>query len=261
MRETFLTIIVEPNVLFREGLKGILQTGFRTLKTTAELDEALLGVAAKYGYVLLILGPGNSPASVIDQIQRFKESNASGRVAVIADHYESSGVLSAFRAGANAYFVKVTACDTFLKSLKLVVLGATLVPSEIMPWIMDQNEAAEGERPNAIAQAHEMDRNEAPPIEGTPHFSIQERRILSQLIAGDANKTIARKVGIAEATVKVHVKAILRKIRVNNRTQAAVWAMHNGRLDFTHGSRSQTFETEIVASAISLGSAITAPRK
>ena len=42
---------------------------------------------------------------------------------------------------------------------------------------------------------------------------------------------IARKIDIAEATVKVHIKAILRKIRVQNRTQAAVWAMNNGRLD------------------------------
>ena len=41
---------------------------------------------------------------------------------------------------------------------------------------------------------------------------------------------IARKIDIAEATVKVHIKAILRKIRVQNRTQAAVWAMNNGPL-------------------------------
>jgi two-component system nitrate/nitrite response regulator NarL len=48
------------------------------------------------------------------------------------------------------------------------------------------------------------------------------------LIEGDSNKLIARKIEIAEATVKVHVKAILRKIRVHNRTQAAIWAMSNG---------------------------------
>jgi two-component system nitrate/nitrite response regulator NarL len=48
------------------------------------------------------------------------------------------------------------------------------------------------------------------------------------LIEGDSNKAIARKIDIAEATVKVHVKAILRKIRVHNRTQAAIWAMSSG---------------------------------
>jgi two-component system nitrate/nitrite response regulator NarL len=50
------------------------------------------------------------------------------------------------------------------------------------------------------------------------------------LIEGDSNKSIARKIDIAEATVKVHVKAILRKIRVQNRTQAAIWGMKNGSL-------------------------------
>jgi two-component system, NarL family, nitrate/nitrite response regulator NarL len=44
---------------------------------------------------------------------------------------------------------------------------------------------------------------------------------------GESNKVIARKLEIAEATVKVHVKAILRKVRVRNRTQAAMWAMQN----------------------------------
>ncbi|HLZ78626.1 MAG TPA: LuxR C-terminal-related transcriptional regulator, partial [Sphingomonas sp.] len=45
---------------------------------------------------------------------------------------------------------------------------------------------------------------------------------------GDANKVIARKLGIAEATVKVHVKAILRKLHVLNRTQAAIWVVNQG---------------------------------
>ena len=52
--------------------------------------------------------------------------------------------------------------------------------------------------------------------------------ILRCIIEGDSNKCIARKIDVTEATVKVHVKAILRKIRVQNRTQAAVWGINNG---------------------------------
>jgi len=58
-----------------------------------------------------------------------------------------------------------------------------------------------------------------------PRLSAREHGILHCLIEGDSNKIIARKIDIAEATVKVHIKALLRKIRVNNRTQAAVWGM------------------------------------
>src|SRR6185312_3176063 len=61
-----------------------------------------------------------------------------------------------------------------------------------------------------------------------PQLSPREKSILRCLIEGDSNKCIARKIGIADATVKVHVKAILRKIQVQNRTQAATWAMNHG---------------------------------
>src|SRR5258708_4202731 len=63
-----------------------------------------------------------------------------------------------------------------------------------------------------------------------PQLSTREKSILRCLIEGDSNKSIARKIDIAEATVKVHVKAILRKIRVHNRTQAAIWGMNNASL-------------------------------
>jgi two-component system nitrate/nitrite response regulator NarL len=61
-----------------------------------------------------------------------------------------------------------------------------------------------------------------------PRLSERETQILDSIVQGCSNKLIARKYGITEATVKVHMKSILRKIQVVNRTQAAVWAMENG---------------------------------
>ena len=58
-------------------------------------------------------------------------------------------------------------------------------------------------------------------------LSVRESQILEQLVDGATNKQIARELHITEATVKVHVKGLLRKIRVSNRTQAAIWAMQN----------------------------------
>jgi DNA-binding CsgD family transcriptional regulator len=58
-------------------------------------------------------------------------------------------------------------------------------------------------------------------------LTLCEKRILLCLVEGDSNKVIARKSDIAEATVKVHIKAILRKIQVQNRTQAAVWGINH----------------------------------
>jgi two-component system, NarL family, nitrate/nitrite response regulator NarL len=58
-------------------------------------------------------------------------------------------------------------------------------------------------------------------------LSPREKEILSHLVAGHSNKLIARHLGITEATVKVHLKSVQRKIRVGNRTQAAIWALAN----------------------------------
>ena len=59
-------------------------------------------------------------------------------------------------------------------------------------------------------------------------LSARETGILRHLARGESNKVIARQLDITEATVKVHIKAILRKIQVRNRTQAAVWALDQG---------------------------------
>ena len=62
----------------------------------------------------------------------------------------------------------------------------------------------------------------------TPTLSEREIQILDGLVKGYANKVIGRRCNISEATVKVHMKSILRKIRVCNRTQAAIWALEHG---------------------------------
>ena len=67
------------------------------------------------------------------------------------------------------------------------------------------------------------------PVRWSPYgLSERKEQILKDLVKGLPNKIIARKLDIAEATVKVHMKSLLRKIRVANRTQAAIWALENG---------------------------------
>ena len=59
-------------------------------------------------------------------------------------------------------------------------------------------------------------------------MSQREVQILRCLLSGDSNKMIANQLSITEATVKVHLKSLLRKINASNRTQAAIWALNNG---------------------------------
>jgi DNA-binding NarL/FixJ family response regulator len=65
------------------------------------------------------------------QVQSFKQRCPAGRVAVLAHRQQLTDMVSAFRACANAYLDKVTNCDTIIKSLKLVMLGVTLLPPRV----------------------------------------------------------------------------------------------------------------------------------
>jgi two-component system nitrate/nitrite response regulator NarL len=148
-------------------------------------------------------------------------------VTIVADHYRPGELVSAFRAGANAYFVNMT-CAAFIKSLELVMMGETIFPRAFLSFVLDP----EGKSHCDAAPSNEDDKAIffAPEDALTPQLSSREKSILRCLIKGDSNKCIARKMAIAEATVKVHVKAILRKIRVQNRTQAAIWGANNRSL-------------------------------
>lgn len=174
---------------------------------------------------LLIVESGGDPRAMTSQIEVFKRQRPDGRVAVLADQYVLPWVLSAFRAGANAYLLKALTSDAFIKALELVMLGETILPSELLAFM--DNPAQPLEDHGAMRLDIRTDAALQPDALELPKLSSREEYILRYIGEGYPNKLIARKMGIAEGTVKVHVKAILRKIRVGNRTQAAIWLMNN----------------------------------
>jgi DNA-binding CsgD family transcriptional regulator len=120
------------------------------------------------------------------------------------------------QAGANACFSGGVTRLVFLKSLELVMLGETLLPSTLLSSIGNREEAPVAEP----AEAGD-----------TARLTAQEERILHGLVEGHPDKVIASKLGMAAATVKIRVQSILRKIGAHNRTQAAVWAINNVSVD------------------------------
>lgn len=121
--------------------------------------------------------------------------------------------------GIDGYLESTTSQEGFRESLDNVVSGKRIFPSRL-------KEAAQAARqPN-------RDRSAA-----ASALSARELQILRHLASGQANKVIANDLQITEATVKVHVKGILRKIGATNRTQAAIWAIHNGLRPIYVGDR------------------------
>src|SRR5438045_4085106 len=232
-RRAYATVVVGQCSLLREGLAHILRAAeskFRIVAAGPSIHDPLLEPIEQHQLLLLIVDSGSTAQAMAEQIEAFRRQQPAGRVAVISDQYVLPWIVSAFRAGANAYFPKVVASDAFIKALELVMLGETILPSELLSYV--PNTAYPIEIPSDVRRV-ETPSDKALRIDSSelPKLSSREEYILRCVAEGHPNKIIARKMGIAEGTVKVHVKAILRKVQVQNRTQAAIWAMNHKSLE------------------------------
>jgi len=122
-------------------------------------------------------------------------------------------------AGIDGYVAKQIGCEPLIGALRLVALGEKIVPSQTV--------IALAKKPWRTGGGDWLTCN------NNVQLSEREREILVCLTRGDANKIISRQLTITEATVKVHIKAILRKLNVMNRTQAAMWAVTHSTPDDT----------------------------
>ena len=234
-QQSFAIVLVGKSVLLREGLARILHSpNFRVVASVSCVDELPPSQSQSERPLFLIVHTGDNFGAAIEQIETIRSRDPAGRIAIVADRYRLAELVSALRAGANGYFVDVMTYDVFVKSIELVMMGETIYPPAFLSFVVDPDagsidEMAPRDEQRALAAPTE-DTVSAAEDTIAPQLSPRETSILRCLVEGDSNKCIARKIDIAEATVKVHVKAILRKIRVQNRTQAAVWGMKNGSL-------------------------------
>jgi DNA-binding NarL/FixJ family response regulator len=215
-------VLVGKSILLTEGLARILRAAnFRILASVSSAVDLRPSKPTPRSPLFLIVQTGDDFEAVLEQIELFRSMHPNGRIAIVADRYGLKELSSAFRAGANGYFANGITCERFTKSIELVMMGETIFPPAFLSLVLDPNGSQ-------LVEAAANDQTGEPILDSAaPLLSPREKLILRCIIEGDPNKCIARKINIAEATVKVHVKAILRKIRVQNRTQAAIWGINN----------------------------------
>lgn len=226
MSPSVLTIIVEPRTLLREGLASLLnESHFKVIASVATLEQVPQTAVGRVG--LLIVGVAKGAPEDLRLLERPSLMKQDCKIVAVADGNDQPtriDIPHILRSGADAYILNIQSRDVLLKSLELAFLGQKLVvvgdkstPVELLK--SGKNSATPDEGPPRIGGSG----NGA----GHPALSDRELEILSCLASGDSNKTIARACRIAESTVKLHLKSILRKIHVQNRTQAAIWALQN----------------------------------
>ncbi|EIM27741.1 response regulator transcription factor [Microvirga lotononidis] len=223
------TILIEPNALLREGLRRILaETVYCPSVAASSLEEMGVVQGIESSTVVLIIDASRDHDATCHQARMLKEGNPSAKVIMLIEEYDLKQVVAAFQAGADAYLKKSISHEVLVKSLDLVMLGEAIFPGAILDLLRERDVQASQAKPAPMPEdTHES----SLPAKG---LSVRETVILRCLMDGDSNKIIARKFDITEATVKVHVKAILRKIQAKNRTQAAIWAASH--LPATQGS-------------------------
>ncbi len=216
-------LIIDPNTLFREGLRGLLSgTQFDVAHEASDTTEGLEIVQSNDEIEIVILDFTNDGSDTELQIlTQMRAANEDIKLIVLTNEMSALLLARALNAGADGFLLKSMSSEALVASLRLVVLGEKVFPTKLATMITS------GQIDPTAAEVR------ASSMKG---LSEREREIMGCLVHGKSNKVIARQLGITEATVKVHLKAVLRKLNVSNRTQAALWAVRNG---LREGDRAQ----------------------
>ncbi|MFZ3482179.1 LuxR C-terminal-related transcriptional regulator [Sphingomonas sp. 3-13AW] len=201
MYRNYKISIIDSNEIGREGLKrSFSERGFGFVETRP--DAAC--VAPGPNHLVLVTSADQDEALAICRFVR--SGYPSAKIVIAVEDCCSDIVVEAIACGADGVLSKILPLEQMLASLHLIALGEKVIPTPAIDAL-----------PARLLVIR------APASEDSC-LSTRELSVLERIAAGRANKLISRDLGIAEGTVKVHVKAILRKLGLANRTQAALWA-------------------------------------
>jgi two-component system nitrate/nitrite response regulator NarL len=226
MSTKYSTLVIDPSRLFREGLKRLLaEASYEIIAEATNIDEALNLIRDGLEIDLLVGDFDGEELPDANCIRMLREVLSESKIVVLTSRLASSRLAESLNAGADGYLLKEISAQALERSLELVMVGETVFPTCLAKLLVN-------------GQFSSYQRQMAIPASSTSaDLSERETQILGCLVNGDPNKVIARCLHISEATVKVHLKSLLKKIRAANRTQAAVWALNN-RLPVEHNGES-----------------------
>jgi two-component system nitrate/nitrite response regulator NarL len=232
-------MIVEARTLLREGLTSLLHdTCYKVVASVASVAEIREPRLQLKRPALIVLGVWGAYQETLRAVQSARRIIPASKIVAIGERFGDVDFQEILDSGVDAVVFNVGSSEALLKAIDLVFLGQQLVflgqPTDSDHYHEDVSPIAPGAglvrattKVGAGGDSTTTDISASVSFVLTAHLSDRERQVLLCLARGDSNKAIARSCSISEATVKAHVKAILRKISVRNRTQAAIWAREN----------------------------------
>lgn len=213
-------LLVDASPLRRAGLKRLLEDwkedsrfGLLVSRAAASLDES--APADAVALVIFSIGAASAEAlSIVDAIRTAKRTFQTTPIVVLSDRRDAPDVVAALGAGARGFIATDIDPSLMFLALKFIASGGVFFPPEVLLDLCERPEA-----PVVAGAATSWD-NHAPIL----GLTARQKEVLRLLRQGHSNKRIAIALSMCEATVKVHVRQIMRKLGALNRTQAALCA-------------------------------------
>jgi len=213
-------VVTHPCALLHDGLRGIFsKSRFRPVRIALTLNEELEAYLRSLSNGVWLAGVERSVPATSDLVQRMVTKTPGLKVVILASDQRPDDIVAALKAGACGFLRQDIPGDTLIRSLELIALGEMSVYPQCS-WA----DTAVGNVQTSTFTSGTPEPLRSQVNDVVPSLSRCEMLILRMLMEGASNKVIARRLVITESTVKVHMKAILRKLRLQNRTQAAIWA-------------------------------------
>jgi len=214
-------LVVDDHTLFRRGLTALLQRDpqFDVVGDAADAGEAQRRAAALRPDVILLDNhlPG---VNGVDALPALHEAAPGVRVLMLTVSEDERDLSAALRGGACGYLLKTIEGDALSAAIRRAMRGESVIADEMTGKLVAAYRDAASPAPAAPVPVEPASRLDA--------LSPREQEILRGIALGQSNKEIARALGIAETTVKIHVQHILRKLDVSSRVHAAVIAAEHG---------------------------------
>lgn len=214
-------VLIDDHTLFRVGLEGLLVSRGIEIAASVDSGEDCVQLVSEINPDVVLLDMRMPDLNGLSVLKLLRDNQQEMPIVMLTTSTEETDLVESLRAGAQGYLLKDMEPDALVIALRDIVAGKTVVAPDLAPILA---RAVQGKSDGEVAAVS------GPFDELTP----RETEILGLLAEGQSNKAIARNLGISDGTVKLHVKAILRKLNVHSRVEAAVMAVEKG-LQKSHG--------------------------
>lgn len=220
-------LIVDDHTLFRRGLVNLLrqQKGMTVVGEGANgADGVRLAQQLSPDVILMdVQMPGKNG---IEATQAIRAARPDARIIMLTVSDDDEHLFGAVKAGARGYLLKSVEPEQLVKAIQLLMKGEAVIPHNMASKLLDEFGviARRGAAPEDAQESK------------LSTLTAREREVLQSLSSGRSNKEIANALCISEHTVKIHLKNILKKLHMNNRIQAAVFAHQQGLAQATPAS-------------------------